>query len=408
MPGDMRGVTTDKKEIALRSYGMMNVEMESDGGEKLQIAPGKTADLSLAIPAALQAGAPDTVPLWHFNDTAGKWMQEGKANKKGNNYVGKVGHFSWWNDGNFINSGCIWLTIRFVDQNGNPLTNTHVYLYINPDTYAWNFGITDSSGMVKQMMPTGTIYQAKVTDRCGKMIGGVNVGPLWRDADWGTVTVTITEPVLSLSGNVVDCSNNPVDDGSVNVYIDNLTYRAAVNKGKFSLNILRCDGTSTQVQILAEDNGASQQGNIASFTVKSGLVDVGDISACGVTLDEFINMTFKGNTYSFTNPPDAFSYYGGSSLSANSSSPVSKEVYMYWLLGAINGTGTFTPTWLTLNYGNFRGGSRSGQPGAATLNVTDFGPVNGFITGTFGGNIADSTTMQVYPLTGDFKIKRAN
>lgn len=406
MPGDMRGVMTDKKEMSFRSYGMMNVEMESDGGEKLQIAPGKTADLSLAIPAALQAGAADTIPMWHFNDTTGKWMQEGKADKKGNTYVGKVGHFSWWNDGGFINSGCIWLTMRFVDQNGNPLANTNVYLYINPDTYAWNLGITDSSGTVKEMMPTGTIYQAKVTDRCGKMIGGVNVGPLWRDADWGTVTVTMTEPVLSLSGNVVDCSNSPVDIGSVNVYIDNLTYRAAVSNGKFSLNILRCNGASTQAQIIAVDNGTSQQGSMNSFTVKSGSVDVGDISACGVTLNEFINVTFNGNTYSFTNPPDQFSYSSPSFFEATSTNPDYKLVSFYLYNNPLSGTGTYTPMHFLFYASGISAGAGGAHP--MNVNVSQFGPVNGFITGTLTGEITDSTANQVYPLTGSFKIKRAN
>jgi len=75
----------------------------------------------------------------------------------------------------------------------------------------------------------------------------------------------------------------------------------------------------------------------------------------------------------------------------------------------INGTGTFTPYLLSLIYGNFQGGSNTYQQGVpATLNVTNFGPVNGFITGTFGGNITDSATKQVYPLSGNFKIKRTN
>jgi hypothetical protein len=174
------------------------------------------------------------------------------------------------------------------------------------------------------------------------------------------------------------------------------------------MSIHRCYSSSTQAQFIAVDNGSSQQGKMVSQSVTKGDVNTGQLSACGISSDEFINLSFNGQTYSFTNPPDAFSYDAGSSIYASSSSPVSKGFYMYMYSSAINGTGTFTPTWLSVNYGNFRGGSNEYAQTPATMTVTDFGPVNGFVTGTFGGTIADSTTLQVYPLSGSFKVKRTN
>jgi len=246
-----------------------------------------------------------------------------------------------------------------------------------------------------------------VEDICGNMIGGTNVGPLLGDADLGTVTVTLTDAVLNLSGDVVDCTNSPVTDGFVTVYLDNVTYRAAVNNGKFSLVIRRCYGASTQAQFIAGDNSTSQQGSMTSLTVTKGDVDAGQLSACGATLDEFINVAFNGNTYSFTNPPDQFNYSSSNYFGASSSSPVSKyALFDFYGSTPPSGVGTFTPYFFTLIYGNFYGGAGLTHP--MNMNITDFGPVNGFIIGTLGGSIYDSTTHQVYPLTGSFKIKRAN
>jgi len=416
MPGDLRGITTDKKEVFLRSYGMMKVELEGDGGEKLQIAQGKTAELSFTIPSALQTNAPDTIPMWHFADTTGKWMQEGKATKKGTTYVGQVSHFSWWNvDAYYI---ATLLKARFKDQNDRSLANKWVYILSNAKlSNGVTIGlttvtVTDSTGAMSVYVPVGEVLRVQIEDMCGNLVGGFNAGPLVSNLDFGTVTVQLDDVMLNISGDVVDCSNNPVTNGYVTAYLDNLTYRTAVNNGKFSISIHRCYSAAAQLQLTAVDKGGQQQGTTVSQSVTKGDLDVGQLSACGVSSDEFINMVFNGTTYSFINPPDIFSYSNYSnylSIMASSSSPINKRVSFYSPSSGFSGTGDYTPEFVTLRYGTFRGGSNNfTQGGAATMNVTEFGPVGGFIQGTFSGNIADSSTLQVYPLTGTFKIRRTN
>ena len=63
MPGTLRGITTGNEETGLQSFGMMAVELNGEGGEKLQIAPGKKATLHFPIAEALRAQAPATIPL---------------------------------------------------------------------------------------------------------------------------------------------------------------------------------------------------------------------------------------------------------------------------------------------------------------------------------------------------------
>ncbi len=95
--GDMLAQRTDRSTSILYSYGILRVKMTGSNGEALQMAPGKTASLTIAIPSTQQATAPATIPLWYFDEATGVWIEEGAAAKQGNQYVGTVKHFTDWN-----------------------------------------------------------------------------------------------------------------------------------------------------------------------------------------------------------------------------------------------------------------------------------------------------------------------
>ena len=90
MPGDLIGTRTDNSESLLRSFGMMNVELEDASGNKLNIADGKEATLTMVVPASLLSAATSTIPLWYFDTNIGLWKEEGIATLTGNKYIGKV------------------------------------------------------------------------------------------------------------------------------------------------------------------------------------------------------------------------------------------------------------------------------------------------------------------------------
>jgi hypothetical protein len=405
MPGDLRGIGTDGKETLLQSFGMMVVELEGDAGERLQIASGKTATLRMAIPGSLQAGAPTTIPLWYFNDTTGKWMEQGAAARQGNNYVGQVSHFTWWNCD--ASSGTVTFKVLVKDQSGNPLA--YRYMQFTSASFGTRSGYTDANGYASGLIPKGQILQLQIMNPCGSLEGGANIGPALTDQDLGTITVSETRFPLVINGTVADCNSAAVDSGYVTTVVDNMPYFAKVTKGSFSLTALRCSYDATSVSLAAGDYTNQVQGSPVVLTADTGKLDAGQLIACGTTVDQFVNLTYNSNTYSFASAPDAFNYNSGTFIQASSSSPVNKMIRLTFPgNGAINGIGTFTPDFLTFNYGNVQGGSNSYSTTPATVNVTAFGPVNGYISGTFGGTIGDSTTMQTYPLSGNFKIKRTN
>ncbi len=57
-PGDLRGIDSAGKSVGLQTFGMMVAELEGSSGEKLQIASGSTATITIPIPVSLQSGAP--------------------------------------------------------------------------------------------------------------------------------------------------------------------------------------------------------------------------------------------------------------------------------------------------------------------------------------------------------------
>ncbi len=71
--------------------------MTDADGKPLNMAPGQKATIEFLITEEQRPGAPAEMPLWHFDEVAGLWMESGTVRKEGLTYRAEVGHFSWWN-----------------------------------------------------------------------------------------------------------------------------------------------------------------------------------------------------------------------------------------------------------------------------------------------------------------------
>jgi len=81
----------------LYSYGFFSCELRGENDQKLNLAPGVKASVAFQITDNQQSKALPTMPLWHFDEQASIWKEEGTATKQGNTYMGEVSHFSSWN-----------------------------------------------------------------------------------------------------------------------------------------------------------------------------------------------------------------------------------------------------------------------------------------------------------------------
>ena len=293
MPGDLRGINTSNNEQVLTSYGMMAVELQGSNGETLQMASGKKATITFPIAAATQSQAPTTIPLWFFDETKGLWVEEGTATKTGNNYVGDVAHFTWWNCD--WGGGPITLTAKFVDQNGNALDNYHVYFITSA---GWGggggSGWTASDGSITGNIPANKNIVATIVNKnyCSgsySTLLDTTVGSFTQNTDLGTITVNVanlTATSITIKGTVNDCNNNPVTNGYALIKLANgNTYYKQITNGNFSKSITYCSAVpATTATVTVFDLNTLKQ-NATPITVNvtgAGTFNVGTVQACGV------------------------------------------------------------------------------------------------------------------------------
>lgn len=165
MPGgDLAAVRSDNSSAQLVSYGMTDLNMYAENGDKLQLKDGSKAKLTFPIPAGMGENPPASIPLWSFNENTGLWEEEGSATLQGNVYVGEVAHFSWVN-------------LDYPEKQGT------VYGYVKDDTGKVLPGVrlsigqllgsktTKSDGSYEQEVPANTDFCITVKNQ---YYGGIN------------------------------------------------------------------------------------------------------------------------------------------------------------------------------------------------------------------------------------------
>ena len=407
MPGDLRGIDEAGRENNLQSFGMLAVELNGSGGEKLQIASGKKASLKFPLPSAIQASAPATIPLWSFNETTGLWKQEGSATKSGNVYLADVSHFSFWNcDAAFLNVN---FSATFKDQNGNPLVNRLIKITrsgpangIILTTYAY----TDNAGYVGGRVPQNESMVMEVlgTYTCTQAIYSQNLGPYApnSNANLGVVTVNTGMNVnYTLTGTVNNCVGSPVTNGFVRVVTGNGAYNAPINNGTFILNFASCAATQS-ITYYAVDNAASQQGNTVTATINSGTTNLPVIIACGTNSNEFINVTFNGANYQLLDSLSGSAWTFQVPMTNIFGTNISQNLYV-----SINSMGQSQGTF-TIDNMDFRTGSNQYYNSGTVGNIiyTEYGQVNQFIAGTVNQVLRDSVGTTTYPFSCTFRVRR--
>ncbi len=131
MPGDFLAVDRGA-EVGLTSFGALWVEFTNSANQKLQLAPGSSAKVSIGVPPVMRASAPAKMPVWSYDEADGRWKPSGKANLNGarDAYEGTVTHFSTINMDQPGDVSCVrvhtdvglpaGLTLRVRDAPGNP------------------------------------------------------------------------------------------------------------------------------------------------------------------------------------------------------------------------------------------------------------------------------------------------
>ncbi len=148
MPGgDMAAVRNDESNATLLSYGMVEVSLSDQRGNKLQLRNGDKSEMTFPIPENMKDNPPATIPLWYFDEGSGLWVEEGEATLQGDVYVGTVSHFSWHNLD--VPAERVTITGQVTDCEGRPVSRVLV-------TVDQTSAMTNANGRYTVYVPENT------------------------------------------------------------------------------------------------------------------------------------------------------------------------------------------------------------------------------------------------------------
>ncbi len=299
VPGSFMATDKNNKIVTLSSYGMLAVELESTTGEKLQLADGSNATLTIPVPASIQSSAPSSIPLWYLDEQTGIWKEEGTAVKNGNAYTGTVKHFSYWNAD--VSVPTVGFTATLKTPGGEPLTFTYVRFRAASGYVGNAYCVTDSLGQVSGFIPSNMSLVMEVLNSCHGVAYSQNVGPFTSPVNLGTITINNSVSLITIKGKLTSCSNAAVSNGHALIKFDNIVRNVdANNDGEFSITLTVCSSAPAICEITGYDDAAAQQGSTSIVNVAAPITNAGTLNACGISTDQYINYTLDGTNYSIT------------------------------------------------------------------------------------------------------------
>lgn len=276
MPGGLLAEDKDGYTRVLGTLGMVAVELRDANGNELNLAEGTQATVQFPIAQDQQTAAPDQIALWSFDESKGLWIEEGFATREGNNYLGQVSHFSFWNcDAPFP----LIHVCGTVLGGGVEAANLRVEV-VADGIFGTAYDYTDSDGRFCGKMPKGkeltiTVYYPG----CQQQGFTFTVGPFDTDTELDPITLSSINNGL-ITGTVL-CDGNPVPDASVVVVVDQQTivYLADEN-GNYSFNtsIFGCEEIES-TSIFAFNNLTNEASSVQEFDLNTDASI--DLNTCG-------------------------------------------------------------------------------------------------------------------------------
>ena len=386
--GDMQAQRTDNSQATLYSYGIIKVEMKKDDGTDLKIKTGNTSEITVDIPQSMEATAPATIPLWHYDATTGLWKEEGTATKTGDKYVGTVAHFSDWNcdtpEGTATVRGLV------VDCNNLPVSGINVKI-------GQASASTGSDGKFERRVPANTTFEVQVlgTRNFGLTSTPVSVPALAQGTVHDVGTLTVQCPVY-VKG-IIKCGTDIKYGQVVISWAGGYNSQYTDVEGKF--NIATDVGKNAEVSIYTID-GKFKTLNITTPTIPGTVNDLGVIQVCDQVVTGINKFTLNGSgfnnrtftfssdslvaqVYGFYDPTDSLTVIWMYQIFA-------PDTIWYWF--TFKGTGLGSPSEVTMYFyhNSLSYIAADGYPGSSTtVNVTKYGGIGGLIEGTFSGTLVN-------------------
>jgi uncharacterized protein (TIGR02145 family) len=278
MPGNLVGLTEGNQLMGMISYGMANVELTDNSGNPLQVLVGKT--VKVTMPAI--KNAPSDMPVWHFNETYGLWVETGKAIKESTTYSFEANHFSTWNLDTKVEDGVDKVTITIKSSTNQLIANQKVEIYTNDFSNRLRTVYTDDKGQFT-LIRTPKNLGLRVVTECQNIDKTINIA---------TENVTVTLPNLTGNAKVYQLKGT-VKDCDINYANSNFTLKGLTEKkiffsgrtdadGKFETSYILCDvnpSNKYQVQTMVFTGNGTAKIDTIEITFSSTIIQK-DINFC--------------------------------------------------------------------------------------------------------------------------------
>ncbi|MCG8327149.1 MAG: hypothetical protein MI974_05660 [Chitinophagales bacterium] len=412
MPGNLQGVNQLAEEVALTTAGMMAVELESPDGQALNIREGHTAEIAMPVPSSLSANAPPSVPTWSYSEEHGVWVEEGSASLQGDFYVGKVSHFSFWNWDYY--GPLVSFTLTLLNEEGTGIEGYEV-LIKDPATGTCGYGYTSTDGILSGVIPEGIELSLEVYGLCNEVIHQELIGPFNEDAD---ITITVTEIYpIAITGELVDCDNNPVGNGLVIVEFDGYYPLYHYTDGTpFQVNFFECQSISEATIQVVDLGNALQNDPITINAPFDENTDLGPITVCDNAIEHYIQVTVDGTEelyfpvggyYTLLDTVGGVFQYG-TIIRFEGGNDIKNVFFLFpgddvGDYGASSGNPATFNELVEENH-NWYFNSNSGV--LETFEVSAYGEIGEPIIGSFSGNLVNQSTGLEVPVSGSFNVIR--
>lgn len=248
MPGALLAINNESEMQVLETYGMVSVELRDAAGNELNVTAANPVTITFPIAESQQSYAPETIPLWYFDEELGIWVEDGEATKNsdGTAYVGEVTHFSWWNCDIAMNT--VNLCLEVYDQNQEPLSNVWVKVVRNSSGDLF-YDQTNPNGSICGPAPANEEFTVEILDpslSCladGQLYSGT-VGPFSSDATVQLMVDTESQPFVSyiVHGEFLGCAGGVLGDQLMVLESENqTTYQEVADDGTFEFVVLGCE-----------------------------------------------------------------------------------------------------------------------------------------------------------------------
>ena len=393
-PGDLRAINGNDEQVVLSSAGMLAVELSGSNGEALQLKDGKEATLTFPLNSALASNAPQSIPLWYFDEENGNWVEEGQAQLENGKYVGKVSHFSFWNCD--IESEPATFTLTVLDDSGAPIEGLFVSLTF--DQFFCGTGITDDQGVVSGFVPTGEVLTINISQsNCTSLYTG-EIGPFSANENaMSSINLENIENIV-LSGNLVNCNENDISSGMVEILAadgSSLNNTFCDSDGNFTINHFICNTGAISVR------GIDLDDLIQSLEIPVNIAlpaqEFTDLLVCDEVVGNFLSLTINGEQFNAAGGDASLYSFDNSTLF---NYPYSEQDSLSFTIAG-SSIGTFDlPQFYVENYW--------GRPSTTDVQatITEYGDVGEFVAGTIEGTFTQDSTSVDLPITGSFRAKR--